>query len=197
MNADVRTIDAAGIEHFYCSHHAPVKKPVIIDMSKPRARDYIFFALIIIGICAVSFVIARYGFGGGMSMWMRSFMGVFFVVFAFFKLLDIRGFAASYAAYDLIAKKFFVYGYVYPCIELMLGIGFLTGLFLLAAEWITLFLMIIGSIAIVRELLKKNEIRCACLGTYIKLPLSTVSLTEDLVMGGLALIALAARFIHF
>ena len=56
---------------------------------------------------------------------MPNFMAGFFLVFSFFKLLDLAGFAKSYAIYDVLAKKMPTYGYIYPFIELGLGAAYL------------------------------------------------------------------------
>ncbi len=58
--------------------------------------------------------------------WMHYFMAGFFIVFSFFKFLDLRGFADSYSMYDLVAKRISIYGFVYPFIELALGLAYLT-----------------------------------------------------------------------
>jgi len=49
---------------------------------------------------------------------LRLFMGLFFLIFSFFKFLDWKGFAYAYAGYDVIAKHFLVYAYIYPIIEM-------------------------------------------------------------------------------
>ena len=102
-------------------------------------------------------------FGSGLDRWMTwmaHFMGAFFLTFAFFKLLDIRGFASSYQAYDILARKWPAYGLIYPFLELALG------------------------------MVDKKTIRCACLGSVFQLPMSTVTIVEDLLMVGMAAITL-------
>jgi len=146
-----------------------------------RPRDYFVFGLIILGILLIS-----YWLGNGWSM--RHFMAVFFLAFGFFKVLDIPGFVSSYRAYDIIAKKFAGYAYAYPFIELLLGIGYLMDISWI--NWLTLALMIVGSIGVGKELLRGSKIKCACLGTFVKLPLTTVSLIEDVSMGIMALIVI-------
>jgi cation transport ATPase len=60
-----------------------------------------------------------------LDRWMRHFMAAFFLVFSFFKMLDLRGFASSYMSYDVIAVRWFAWGYLYAFIELLLGLFFL------------------------------------------------------------------------
>lgn len=113
---------------------------------------------------------------------MQNFMGGFFVAFAFFKLLNIQGFADTYRMYDVVAKRIPAYGYVYPFIELLLGIAYLTGVQPFATNLVTVVVMTISAIGVVQSLLQKRKIRCACLGTVFNLPMSTVTLIEDVLM---------------
>jgi cation transport ATPase len=123
--------------------------------------------------------------------WMQQFMAGFFLVFSAFKLLNLRGFAEGYATYDLLAKRWFTYGYIYPFIELSLGILYLTNSFLLVAPLITIIVMGFSSLGVINSLLKKQKFQCACLGTMLKVPLSKITLIEDLTMVVMAACMLA------
>ena len=155
------------------------------------AKDYIIFIGIILGIIIISLVY-EYARGFSVSNFMRVFMGVFFLVFGIFKLLDLKGFALSYMGYDIIARKFMQYAYIYPFIEL--GLAFAYFFNLSYVNYITLLLMAVGSVGVSKELLRGSKIKCACLGTYVKLPLTTVSLVEDLAMGIMALLLILHIF---
>lgn len=123
--------------------------------------------------------------------WMRQFMAGFFLVFSAFKLLDIKGFAEGYATYDLLAKHWYTYGYLYPFIELGLGILYLTNSFPIFTNAMTVIIMGFSSIGVINSLLKKQTFQCACLGTLLKVPLSSITLVEDLtmvVMAGMSLV---------
>lgn len=126
--------------------------------------------------------------GGGSDpmVWMNHFMAGFFLVFSFFKLLDIRGFADSYASYDLLAARWRAYGFIYPFIELALGAAFLFGWQPRIANVLTIIVMGFGSLGVINALRKKQAIRCACLGTVLNLPMSTVTLVEDAAMVAMA-----------
>jgi copper chaperone CopZ len=117
---------------------------------------------------------------------MPNFMAGFFLVFSFFKLLDLRGFAQSYAMYDLLAKKIPVYGYIYPFIELALGAAYLLGCRPMLINTITLIIMTFSSLGVILAVMNKQKIRCACLGTVFNLPMSTVTIIEDLLMAAMA-----------
>ncbi len=117
---------------------------------------------------------------------MSNFMGGFFLVFSFFKLLDIRGFADSYQMYDFVAKRFRTYGYLYPFIELALGIAYLANFLPAITNTVTLLVMSVSAVGVINSLFAKRKIRCACLGTVFNLPMSTVTLVEDSLMAGMA-----------
>lgn len=114
--------------------------------------------------------------------WMRQFMAGFFLLFSFFKLLDIKAFSEAYRTYDIVARVFPAWGFVYPFAELSMGILFLADIYPLGINIATFLLMGIGSIGVIQSLVKKRSVQCACLGTIIKLPLSRVTLFEDLLM---------------
>lgn len=147
-------------------------------------KEYLKLAALIMGIALIANYLSP-KIAPQAGGYMTTFMGIFFLTFAFFKLLDLKGFAMSYIGYDLIAKKVTAYAYVYPFVELLLGLGFL--LQWPGVEWPTFVIMSVGAIGIGKELSRGRKIKCACLGTYIQLPLSTVSLFEDLTMAIMAL----------
>jgi len=138
---------------------------------------------ILVGVIAIQFFRNETGFTNAM----RLFMGLFFVTFGFFKTLDWRGFTSAYAEYDIVAKRSSIYAYVYPLIELSLGVAYLSNSYLIAVNIITVVIMGIGSIGVIKTLVDKKKIRCACLGTVIKLPMTTITVIEDLGMGLMAL----------
>jgi hypothetical protein len=116
---------------------------------------------------------------------MQYFEGYFFVLFALFKFIDLKTFATGFSKYDLIAGKFKPYAFFYPFIELFLGLGFLTGIFLFETLIATFVVSAIGSLGVALNL--KKKIQCACLGAVINLPLSKVSLVEYILMGLMAM----------
>ena len=114
--------------------------------------------------------------------WMRYFMAGFFLVFSFFKLLDLRGFADSYRMYDVVARVIPAYGYVYPFLELALGAAFLTGFDPFLTNIVALIVMGVSAIGVFQSVLDKRKIKCVCLGSVFNLPMSTVTIVEDLLM---------------
>jgi copper chaperone CopZ len=129
-------------------------------------------------------LIALASFAGG--SWMMNFMAGFFIVFGAFKLLDVPAFAAAYQRYDIVAKAVPQWGYVYPFVELGLGFAFLFYWQMELMSWITLVLSLVGAVGVIRSVLAKQTIQCACLGTVFKLPMSTVTIIENLGMAAMA-----------
>jgi hypothetical protein len=120
---------------------------------------------------------------------MRYFMAGFFLSFAFFKLLDIPAFADAYAGYDLLAARWRGWGYVYPFVELGLGAAYLANWQPVLTNGVTLVVMGFSAIGVIQAVMNKRKIRCACLGAVFQLPMSTVTIVEDvgmvLMAGGL------------
>jgi copper chaperone CopZ len=113
---------------------------------------------------------------------MRYFMAGFFIVFSFFKLLDVAAFAMAYSGYDLLAARWHGWGRVYPFVELGLGMAYLLHWQPALTHWLTIVVMGFSAIGVVRAVLQKRSIQCACLGTVFQLPMSTVTIVEDVGM---------------
>ena len=113
---------------------------------------------------------------------MRYFMAGFFLVFSFFKLLDINAFANAYAGYDLLARRWRGWGLIYPFVELVLGAAYLANFNPPLTHWATIVVMGFSAIGVIKAVASKTQIQCACLGTVFKLPMSTVTIVEDVGM---------------
>ncbi len=122
--------------------------------------------------------------------WMNHFMAGFFLVFSFFKLLNLKGFAESYSMYDIVAKKWNGWGYVYAFTELALGIAFLVGFNPILTNSVTFVVMTVSIIGVLQSVSNKRKIKCACLGDVFNLPMSTVTIIEDALMIGMSAIML-------
>lgn len=143
--------------------------------------------LLIFGYVTLATLVVQFASGSFSTMqWMQYFMAGFFLVFSFFKLLNLKGFAESYAMYDVVAKRINAWGYMYAFIELGLGIAFLTNYQPIITNWVTLVVMSISIIGVLQSVLNKKKIQCACLGDVFKLPMSTVTIIEDALMIGMS-----------
>ncbi len=147
-----------------------------------------FMPLIGIFLLILGFTLLRMWYtGGGVAEAMNDFMAGFFLVFGGFKLLKLSAFAEAYTTYDIIAKRSIWYAYAYPFIEIFLGLAYLFRFNLPLTNSITAIVMAISAIGVGIELAKNKEIMCACLGTVFKIPMTYVTLLEDLLMLGMAL----------
>ena len=126
---------------------------------------------------------------------MQIFMGLFFIVFSFFKFLDYKGFPDSFKRYDPLAKRIPGYARIYPFIETFLGIAYLAELELPRVLLITLVILSFTTFGVFRTLIKKSEIECACLGTRMKLPMTEATLIENGVMLTMSIILLKGYII--
>lgn len=118
--------------------------------------------------------------------WMQDFMGFFLVLFSIFKFFDLTGFADGFQMYDLLAKPFRSYAYAYPFIEAGLGLSYLARWNLGVVYIVTIVVMSFGSLGVLNALRKGLDLECACMGTILKVPLSTVALVEDIGMAAMA-----------
>jgi copper chaperone CopZ len=167
-------------------------RPVITTSDTAAPADSLYPLFLIVGYIAGSGALAALAFGGAMkfSFFMTYFMAGFFLVFSFFKFLDLDGFASAYRSYDVVAKAWAPWGYIYPFVELALGVAYLLRVYPTAVNIVALVLMLVGSIGVLRALMDKRRIICACLGTALKLPMTTVTLVEDLGMAAMAAVML-------
>jgi len=123
---------------------------------------------------------------GGADGFMARFMGGFFLVFGGLKLLDLRGFVSAYAMYDLLAARVNAYGWVYPFLEVGLGLAYLGMPGEASLHLATLGLMAFSSVGVILALTRGEKLKCACMGTAFNLPMTTVTVVEDLGMAAMA-----------
>ncbi len=113
-------------------------------------------------------------------------------VLAYLKLRDIESFSTMFLNYDLLAKRWVPYSYVYPWAEGLAGVLMTAH----ALDWISipvaLFIGTIGAASVFKAVyVDKRELKCACVGGDSNVPLGFISLTENLFMIGMAFWMLA------
>ena len=136
--------------------------------------------LIFFYITVFSIIINRTNFQ--LDSFMYDFMGLFYIVFSFFKFLDYKNFPSSFSMYDPIAKTFPFYGWMYPFIETILGLLFLLRIQLFISLCVTITILGITTVGVIRSLMNKSNIQCACLGTALKLPMTKATFIENFIM---------------
>ncbi len=123
---------------------------------------------------------------------MNHIMAGFFIGLSFFKFLDLKAFATSFSNYDPLAKKWNNYGFIYPFVELALGFLFIADKFLLFANVMTIIVLTLTTIGVYNKLRSKVQFQCACLGAGFNLPLSNITIFENLAMVAMAIIGILA-----
>lgn len=170
--------------------HKPVPVFNNLEQEKTWLETYKPILLVFAYILGISLLVE---FADGRFLWMRwmnHFMAGFFLVFSFFKLLNLQGFAESYAMYDVVAKKWKGWGYAYAFIELALGIAFLLDFKPILTNAVTFVVMSLSIVGVLQSVLNKRKIKCACLGDVFNLPMSTITIIEDALMILMSLIML-------
>ena len=175
----------------------------LIDDSKhhetPKSKDksaydlaplYIILSYILMGSLGLN----AFNFTSG--KFMTDFMGLFYIVFSLFKFIDYRNFPRAFSRYDPIAKTFIGYGWIYPFIEVYLGINLLSGQHIVPTLIITLLVLGATTVGVLNNLIKKNPLQCACMGTAIQLPLTKATFIENVIMIGMAIWMLVTIFLN-
>jgi hypothetical protein len=160
-----------------------------VSRAKRSWRDYIpLLALVFVSLLVASALWRSYGPDANPAHWMHDFMGFFLVVFALLKLFDLSGFADGFQMYDLLAKNFRPYAYIYPFIELALGLAYLAFWRPTTVYLATIIVLGFGALGVINALRRGMDVNCACMGNTLKVPLSTVALVENLGMVAMALV---------
>jgi hypothetical protein len=149
--------------------------------------DYLpLLVIVVLALLAACAKQVAYGPGWNGVFWMHDFMGFFLVEFSMFKFFNLEGFADGFQMYDLLAKPVRFYACLYPFIELALGLGYLAHWQPMVIYAATVCVMVFGALGVFNALRKGLDLECACMGTVLNVPLSTVALVEDLGMAAMA-----------
>jgi len=166
--------------------------PISQSKSQFYLRDLYPLFLILFYITIASIIIS---WNKSADNFMMDFMGLFFIVFSFFKFLDYKNFPNSFSMYDPLAKNIPIYGWIYPFIETMLGIMFLSRINIILSLVLTIGILGITTIGVIKVLYNKKTIQCACLGTAIKLPMTIATLIENGIMIVMAIITIIQLYV--
>lgn len=122
------------------------------------------------------------------SLRVSGFMGVSLAMLASLKLMDSEAFVESFEKYDLVTQRFKPYGRAFPFMELLLGLGFLSGVAPVATGLGSLLLGTSGAMSVFKAVyIDKLELNCACVGGNSKAPLGVVSFLENAIMIGMGI----------
>lgn len=144
----------------------------------------------LLGVFAVVCILTTFGVLIFNQDFMLAFMGYFFIVFGSLKVMSITNFVKAYQLYDVLAMRSKTYAYAYPFLELWFGIAYLFAWQIQTVSLLVVIIMLTGASGVYLKLKQREEIPCACLGTVFKVPMTWVTLGEDMVMAAMALMLL-------
>lgn len=155
----------------------------------PKALPYkpviAVFAMTALMALAASYAVSGNPFTVRAGEWFVSFS---MCVLAILKLRDVESFSSMFLGYDLLARRWVPYSYVYPFAEALAGILMIAHAFKFISIPLALFIGTIGAVSVIKAVyIDKREIKCACVGGDTNVPLGFVSLTENLMMVAMAL----------
>ena len=167
-----------------------------LKVADPEATSYVPVIAVFAAAAALALAASSAAFHSPFTLraaeWFVSFA---MVLLAMLKLQDVEKFSTMFLNYDLLAKRWVPYSYVYPFAEFVAG----TLMAAHALDWLSIPLaLFIGSIGAVSVFyafyVQKRELKCACVGGSSRVPLGFVSLTENLAMIAMAL-WMAAKYL--
>jgi glutaredoxin len=155
----------------------------------PKALTYkpviAVFAMTALMALAASYAVSGTPFTVRAGEWFISFS---MCVLAILKLRDVESFSSMFLGYDLLARRWVPYSYVYPFAEALAGILMIAHAFKFISIPLALVIGTIGAVSVIKAVyIDKREIKCACVGGDTNVPLGFVSLTENLMMVVMAL----------
>ena len=160
-------------------------KPVADVDSTTYAPVIALFSIAALMAIAVTWVSMQTVFAGRTVEW---FISISMVLLGLQKLQNVEQFATMFLNYDLLAQRWVRYGYVYPFVETGAGLLMMAGVLTWLSAPAALVVASIGAISVFKAVyIDKRELKCACVGGDSKVPLGFVSLTENLMMVGMAL----------
>lgn len=116
------------------------------------------------------------------------FFAISMTLLAVQKLQDVESFSTMFLNYDLLARRWVRYGYIYPFGEALAGILMIAGALIWIASPVALFIGTVGAVSVFKAVyVDRRELKCACVGGQSNVPLGFVSLTENLVMMGMGI----------
>lgn len=164
------------------------------SVADPEATTYrpviVLFALTALMAMAVSHAVNGDPFTLGAAEWFIAFS---MVALAMLKLQNVESFATMFLNYDLLAKRWVPYSYIYPYAEGLAGVLMIAGALSWLSVPVALFIGTVGAASVFKAVyIDRRELKCACVGGSSNVPLGFISLTENLMMIAMALWMAAA-----
>jgi cation transport ATPase len=181
QHIEVSTLQEAISKKYQISKKSDFKDTSGANLQEQSKFQQLFPLFLIFGYITAASVLLNFS-SWELDSFMFDFMGLFYIVFSFFKFLDYTGFPASFQMYDPLAKVLPAYGWIYPFLEMALGLMFLLRFEMDIALVTTIIILGITTIGVTRSLFSKKTIKCACLGTALNLPMTEATFIENTIM---------------
>ena len=192
---DVKTTPQTFIDGQRIGGYEDVRKHLGKKVKDPNATTYRPVAVLFALTALTSLILSYSIYGTAVSVQAAEwFIALSMVVLALLKLQDVEKFATMFLNYDLLAKRWVPYGYVYPYAEGLAGLLMVGGILNWISIPLALFIGTIGAVSVFKAVyIDKRELKCACVGGSSNVPLGFISLTENLMMMAMAIWMLFAH----
>ncbi|MBC54250.1 MAG: glutaredoxin [Gammaproteobacteria bacterium] len=186
---DVKTTPQTFIGGERIGGYEAVRKHLGKPVKNPDATSYrpvaVLFSLTALTAAILSFNV----YGSPLTIQAGEwFIALSMIVLALLKLQDVESFQTMFLNYDLLAKRWVPYGYVYPYAEGLAGLLMVGSILNWISIPVALFIGTVGAVSVFKAVyIEKREIKCACVGGNSNVPLGFISLTENLMMVAMAI----------
>ena len=188
----VRTTPQTFIDGVRIGGHDDLRRFFGEKVPEPGATSYTPVLVVFAVAALIALAVDWLAMGAISWMALPNFIAVAMCLLAMLKLQDVEKFSTMFLNYDLLAQRWVPYGYVYPFAELGAGVLMLAGVLTWLSAPVALFIGGIGAVSVFKAVyIDKRQLKCACVGGSSNVPLGFVSLTENLMMIGMAVWMLA------
>ncbi len=188
----VKTTPQTFIDGVRIGGHDDLRRFFGEKVPEPGATSYTPVLVVFAVAALIASVVVWWRDGWVVASFAPTFIAVAMCLLAMLKLQDVEKFSTMFLNYDLLARRWVPYGYIYPFAELGAGVLMLAGVLTWLSAPVALFIGGIGAVSVFKAVyIDKRELKCACVGGSSNVPLGFVSLTENLMMIGMAVWMLA------
>ena len=192
---DVKTTPQILINGLRIGGYDDLRRHFGLSVRDPKAVTYIPVVAIFAMTALMALAASQAAFGTPFTVQAAEwFIAFSMCVLAIQKLRDLDSFSIMFLGYDLLARRWMPYSYVYPFAEGLAGILMVAGVLTWLSAPLALFIGGVGAVSVFTAVyVQKREIKCACVGGDSNVPLGFVSLTENLMMVAMAVWMLVGR----
>lgn len=184
---DVKTTPQTFIDGVRIGGHDDLRRFFGEKVPEPGATSYVPVIAVFAVAALIALAVDWLSMRTLTPMVLPNFIAVAMCLLAMLKLQDVEKFSTMFLNYDLLARRWVPYGYIYPFAELGAGVLMLAGALTWLSAPVALFIGGVGAVSVFKAVyVDKRELKCACVGGSSNVPLGFVSLTENLMMVGMA-----------